>query len=402
VTRPRLAELDELWAHHDARWRGPAQITSQWEYATALDPSLLRTRVSGDWWEVLERTISTLLITREYEHLLVGVCVANSRPKLTFAPLVHPSGVAVDRERETVYVASTRNPNQVYDFAPVTSHLDRGDAEPPDLEGRPLVPVRSRFFPGSLYLHDLALVGGRLHANAVGENAVIRFGSGGGYERVWWPRCIEGPCGPDFSRNYIQLNSIAAGPDISSSCFSASSDRISARRPGHRNYPVDRRGLIYSGRDQEVVVRGLTRPHSARWASDGTLWVDNSGYGEAGVVRDGAFEPMVQLPGWTRGLSIRDGIAFVGTSRVIPRFRQYAPGLDVDRSVCGIHAIDTESGERLGSMVWPYGNQIFSIDWLPTSVSEGFPFDIGERGTSRRSRQLFYSFALPGHEEIDA
>jgi len=34
-----------------------------------------------------------------------------------------------------------------------------------------LIPLQSRFYPGALYIHDLALIGGRLHANAVGENA---------------------------------------------------------------------------------------------------------------------------------------------------------------------------------------------------------------------------------------
>ena len=50
-----------------------------------------------------------------------------------------------------------------------------------------------------------------------------------------------------IDRNVIQLNSIAPGADLAASYFSASSDRVSARRPGHRNYPVNRRGVIFSG-----------------------------------------------------------------------------------------------------------------------------------------------------------
>ena len=58
-------------------------------------------------------------------------------------------------------------------------------------------------------------------------------------------------------------------------------------------------------------------------------------------------EPVSRLPGWTRGLSFCKDVAFVGTSRVIPRFRHYAPGLDVERSVCALHAVDS-SGRVLG------------------------------------------------------
>ena len=36
------------------------------------------------------------------------------------------------------------------------------------------------------------------------------------------------------------------------------------------------------------------------------------------------------LPGWTRGLWFHGSTAFVGASRVIPRFSNYAPGFDVD------------------------------------------------------------------------
>jgi hypothetical protein len=125
------------------------------------------------------------------------------------------------------------------------------------------------------------------------------------------------------------------------------------------------------------------------------VWVDNSGYGELGVIRAGGFEAVCRLPGWSRGLSFCRGIAFVGTSRVIPRFRQYAPGLDVDRSVCAVHAVDCASGTILGSLTWPYGNQIFAVDWIPRSQSTGLPVS-GVRGSLNRLRRLFYSFDNQG------
>jgi hypothetical protein len=39
-------------------------------------------------------------------------------------------------------------------------------------------------FPGSLYMHDVAFVGGRLHANAVGHNAVVRIDDAG-FRYAW-------------------------------------------------------------------------------------------------------------------------------------------------------------------------------------------------------------------------
>jgi uncharacterized protein (TIGR03032 family) len=352
----------DRWSVHDAEWRDPRQVVALW--AGGERPSL-RTRVRGGFWEALEGVC--LLVTREYEHLVVALAGGGQ----THMALPHPSGLAVSDERVTV--ASTRNPNQLVELRPA------------DAKGRPLVPVRTAFHPGALYLHELAYVGGVLHGNAVGQNAVVRLDRERA-ERVWWPKAIETDAGPDFSRNYLQLNSIAAGSSVESSFFSASADRTSSRRPGHRNFPVDRRGVIFSGRTREPVVSGLTRPHSAR-LHEGELWVDNSGYGEVGVADAGRFQAVARLPGWTRGLAFHGDVALVGTSRVIPRFRMYAPGLDLDRSVCGVHAVDTRRGDVLGSLVWPEGNQVFAVEAVPLSLTSGFP-----RGDLR---ELYYNLPLP-------
>ena len=385
-------ELAGLWARHNAEWRDGAQITSQWQEAAATDGALLRYKVRGRFWETLAETGMTLLVSREYEHMLVALRADALGTKVTFMRLPHPSGIAVDRARGVVYVASTRNPNQVYDLAPVTSLRERLDVDLFPLEDRPLVPVRSRFLPGSLYLHDLALIGRALYATAVGENAIVRLYDDARVERVWWPRAIEGPGGPIFGQNYIQLNSIAAGRTLKGSYFSASADRMGARRPGHRNFAVDGRGVIFSGATREVFARGLTRPHSAR-IHGGRIWVANSGYGELGVAERGAFTPVARLPGWTRGLCFQDSVAFVATSRVIPRFSRYAPGLDLDKSSCGVHAVDLRTGVVLGSLTWPYGNQIFAVEAVESRLTTGFAFDSRRGRNLDRQKKLFYTFA---------
>ena len=315
---------DALWSRHHAEWRDTAQVASQWQEASAIDPETLRHGVSGAFWDVLAEAHITLLVTREYEHLVMAL---GAGPSITFLPLPHPSGLAVNRESGIVHIASTRNPNQVYDLRPVTDFL-RKDVKPPPVthrgrSNRLLIPAGSRFFPGCMYMHDLALIGDRLHANAVGQNAVVRLDGDSRYERVWWPRSIETKNGPIFGCNHLQLNSIAAGPTLRQSYFSASTDRVSAR-PGMRNFPVDRRGVIFSGRTREVFARGLTRPHSPG-SHGGKVWVDNSGYGEFGFADDRQFRAVVKLPGWSAGCvftrtsrsSARHG-SFRGSGNTLP------------------------------------------------------------------------------------
>jgi uncharacterized protein (TIGR03032 family) len=395
----RGAEVEERWRRHHEEWRNPAQTAGLWREAERVDPALLRSSASADWWGLLEELAVTLIVSREYEHLLMGLSVREGRPHISYWPLPHPSGVTAREETQTLTVASTRNPNQVFDFRPVGGHLPRADLQGGPAEDRPLVPTCSRFYPGCLYLHDLAWVEGVLCGAAAGLNAVVELRSDGSYTPQWWPQCVDAAGGPSAERNYLQLNSIAAGADLRASFFTASGERKSARRPGHRNYPVDGRGVLFSGATREPVGRGLTRPHSAR-LHDGKVWVDNSGYGELGFVRDGGFESVARLPGWTRGLRILEHpagrpIALVGTSRVIPRFRQYAPGLDVEKSRCGVHAVDLTNGRTLASLEWPAGNQIFALEKLPVGVSGGFPFSpAGRRSAEKTARDLFYAYAM--------
>lgn len=389
--------LQPLWTEHQAQWRDPIQVLSHWPQPRSADRRLLRYHVSGAWWETLASTGVTLLVSREYEHLVVALRATPDGPALSYVPLPHPSGIAVDREQNIVYLASTRNPNLVYDLAPVSGSLSPPDRKTDAAVERPLVPLKIRVFPGCLYLHDLALIEGRLYANAVGQNAIVRLDTDSRHTRVWWPRCIERSAQPVFEQNHIQLNSIAPGQSLARSYFSASTDRLSSRRPGHLNFPVDRRGVVFSGATREPVARGLTRPHSARLYHK-RVWVDNSGYGEFGFLEEGGFTPIVRLQGWTRGLCFVQGIAFVGTSRVIPRFARYAPGLNCQTSVCGIHAIDIVSGCILGSLIWPNGNQIFAIEWLASQTCTGLPFSAMSRTKAGQGTQLFYAFSTQDQE----
>jgi len=390
--RTRPVTPGQHFAAQQQAWRQPAQAVSLWEGAASFPPEVFAYTTRGAWWDLLEELGLCVVCSREYENLLIGLSVVNKRPLLTYWPLPHPSGIAVSPHGQGIWVASTRNPNQLVQFCPSRGYLPRCDklARPQTAELL-LLPVSSQYFPGGLYFHDLAFLGDRLHANAVGCNAIAAFNDRGGYTLEWWPRCLDGN-EHRFAVNYLQLNSIAAGPDLAASFFSASTDHASARRPGHRNFPVDRKGVIYSGATREVVARGLTRPHSARLLR-GEIWVNNSGYGQLGLIESGGFTPVATLPGWTRGLCFHGQYALVGSSRVIQRFKQYAPGVDVEKSRCGLHFLDVASGKVLGSLFWEYGNQIFAVELLPVSLVQGFPLWAGGKGhRTSRTQALFYSF----------
>ena len=185
-------------------------------------------RVDGwRFWDVLADRGLTLLVTREYEHLVMA---------LTGRQRVH--GRASCRSRTPRGWRSTRRPSGCMSPAPATptsstssrpregpeASMDRRRARSPaaraavcDLPARMALPARPR------------TVAGVLHGNAVGHNAVVRWRG----QRVggrWWPGAIERDGGqPDFSRNYLQLNSIAAGETV---------DHRSSRPPPTSSLPA--------------------------------------------------------------------------------------------------------------------------------------------------------------------
>jgi uncharacterized protein (TIGR03032 family) len=383
----------DRFERQNGEWRDPACVVAQWADVGRPDPALLQAETIGPWWDIIAEDGVTLLVSREYEHTVLALSVVKGMPAISLLSLPHPSGIVFDPARGEVHIASTRNPNAVYTLRPAAGLLARSDLQDIGDPGRPLMPVAARFLPGSSYLHDLAMIGGRLHASSAGSNAVIVLPSDQPPHPVWWPACIEGPDGPAFGRNHLQLNGIAAGSSPAESFFTASAESIVAMPPGDVDFPVDRRGVVFSGRSREPVVRGLTRPHSPRFVAD-MLWVADSGYGTLVSCLEGRPEVVTTLPGWTRGLCDIGSHAIAGTSRIIPRFRHYAPGLEPERCVCGLHAVEIATGRLAASLLWPAGNQIFAVTSLPAGLADGLPFGF-PRATAAPSpteQTLFYAW----------
>ena len=78
-----------------------------------------------------------------------------------------------------------------------------------------------------------------------------------------------------------------------------------------------RGGIVMDVASGEVITRGLSMPHSPRWYA-GRLWVCESGAGTFGFIdpNTGKYEPIAEVPGFTRGVDFAGNLAFVGLSQV--------------------------------------------------------------------------------------
>lgn len=111
-------------------------------------------------------------------------------------------------------------------------------------------------------------------------------------------------------------------------------------------------GVVIDMRTNDIVLGGLSMPHSPRLVGD-QLYLADSGTGRFGrvdLVR-GAFEEIAFCPGYIRGLAIYKNFAVVGLSR--PRHNKTFSGLALDDELkrreveprCALLVIDLKSGD---------------------------------------------------------
>lgn len=204
---------------------------------------------------------------------------------------------------------------------------------------------RVAYTTGDIDTHDIAVDGeGRVIFVNTSFNCLATLDDDASFRVVWKPpfisklvaedRChLNGLCMKDGKPAYVTVVS--------------RSDVVDGWRDRRRDG-----GCVLDVESGEVVVQGLSMPHSPRFYR-GKLWVHNSGAGYFGYVDvdRGVFEPVAFCPGYLRGLAFCGDYAIVGLSR--PRHQKTFGGLPLDENLqkrgaearCGIHVIDLRTGD---------------------------------------------------------
>jgi uncharacterized protein (TIGR03032 family) len=132
-----------------------------------------------------------------------------------------------------------------------------------------------------------------------------------------------------------------------------------------------RGGVLFDVASGEVITRGLSMPHSPRWYA-GRLWVCESGAGTLGFIdlKTGKYEPIAEVPGFTRGLDFAGNLAFVGLSQV--RESAVFSGISIterlaeNERTCGVCVVDLTTGQVIGLLRFESAVQeIFAVTVLP-------------------------------------
>jgi uncharacterized protein (TIGR03032 family) len=130
-------------------------------------------------------------------------------------------------------------------------------------------------------------------------------------------------------------------------------------------------GVLIDVDSGEIMTRGLSMPHSPRWYA-GRLWVCESGSGTLGLIdsNTGKYEPVAEVPGFTRGLDFAGPFAFVGLSQV--RESAVFSGIPITQRLaehertCGVCVLELTSGRVVALLRFDTAVQeVFAVTVLP-------------------------------------
>ena len=214
---------------------------------------------------------------------------------------------------------------------------------------------------GDVRIHDLAYdADGELWAVATRFSSLVTFEREYSFTPKWRPPFISGISADDR----CHLNGLAM---VDGRPKYVTVLGMTDKPNGWRDDKASGGAILDIDGGAPVTV-GLSMPHSPRW-HNGSLWVLESGRGALCKVdvETGAVETVAELPGFTRGLSFVQNLAFIGLSKVR---ETVFDGLPITRAdtprECGIWVVDILTGETVAFLRFEGSvTELFEVAVLP-------------------------------------
>ncbi len=342
---------------------------------TQLDsptPQPLRSKHTSNFPALLEQLGVSVLATTYQAGKLVVLRSAGAVVNTHFRDLPRPMGLAADGSRLTVGAA--REIRHYRNMTPVCRHL-----EPPGRHDACYLP-RSVHVTGDIDIHEMAwtspkppAAGGGWQGDGELWFVNTRFSClctlNGVHSFVprWRPPFVAA-LAPD-DRCHLNGLGMAPGDDGRPAPRYVTALAAVDAPQGWRPHKKDG-GVLVDVPTGEILLRGLSMPHSPRWA-DGRLWLLESGTGGLGYadLAAGRYRAVAELPGFTRGLDIYGHLAFVGLSQV--RESAVFSGIPIaERALaernCGVWVVDLRTGRTVAFLRFEDAVQeVFAVKVLP-------------------------------------
>jgi len=317
-------------------------------------PSPLRSVHTSSFPAILEQLGGSLAVTTYQAGKLVLLRSDGGVINTHFRTFNKPMGMAVGRGRLAIGAAV-----DIWEFRNVPAVAAK--LEPPGKHDACFLP-RSAHVTGDVQIHEMAYVEDRVLFVNTRFSCLATHDSEHSFVPVWRPKFITQLTPNDR----CHLNGLGI-VDGRARWVTALGETDT---PGGWRENKKSGGILIDIASNEIVLRGLSMPHSPRWHA-GRLWLLESGTGSLGFVdlNRGRYEPIVQLDGFTRGLEMIGNLAFVGLSQVretaVFSGIQITERLQETERTCGVWVVDIQRGQVVAFLKFEEAVQeIFAIAFL--------------------------------------
>ena len=355
--RPALFRL--LWAQvmkNMATQNAPDSLTPDLGRPKTEDSPPLRAVHTPNFPALLRQLGASLLVTTYQAGKLVLVRDEGDHLNTHFRTFKAPMGMALDGERLAVGTAL-----QVWEYVNVPAVAAKLD--PPGRHDACFLP-RASHVTGNIQIHEMAWdAGGVLWVVNTRFSCLCTVDRSASFAPRWRPSFVSA-LEPTDRCHLNGLGMVDGRPRYVTALGETDT-------PAGWRANKARGGVLIDVDSGEVIARGLSMPHSPRWYA-GRLWVCESGAGTFGFIDRNTrkYEPIAEVPGFTRGVDFAGNLAFVGLSQV--RESAVFSGIPITQRLaehertCGVCAIDLRSGQVVALLRFDTAVQeVFAVTVLP-------------------------------------
>ncbi|MGD1808517.1 TIGR03032 family protein [Dapis sp. BLCC M126] len=313
---------------------------------------LLRSVHTNNFPNILDQLGISLVVSTYQAGKLIVLRADNGVINTHFRTFNKPMGLAANHEKIALGTAY-----QIWDFRNVPAVA--GKIEPQGKHDACYLP-RNIHITGDIDIHEMAWAKDELWFINTRFSCLCTLGHPNSFVPRWRPPFITGY---DLT-DRCHLNGLCLKNDQPKYATALGETDTSA---GWRKNKANG-GILMDIETNEILIRGLSMPHSPRWYQE-QLWLLESGNGSLAKVdlNQRKLETIAKLPGFTRGIDFWGNLAFIGLSQV----RETAvftgmPITQLQERICGVWVVNILTGETVAFLRFEAGVQeIFSVAVLP-------------------------------------
>jgi uncharacterized protein (TIGR03032 family) len=309
----------------------------------------VRYQASSQFAAVLHQLGSSLVVSTYQAGKLVVLGESAGRLTLSFHNFDRPMGVAY---RPGQLAVAARNQVWYFDDAPEIARR----LEPPGVWDACLL-ARRAIVTGEIQAHEVAWIGKELWIVNTLFSCLCTVDGSHSFVPRWRPPFISQLAAED--RCHLNGLAVADGKPRYVTAM-AQTDVAEGWRPTKTTS-----GCLIDVETGRIIADNFAMPHSPRIDAAGVLMLDS---GRGSLVRvnplEGSRRTIAEMPGYTRGLAVYRGMAFVGLSKI--RETSTFGGVPIAERAgdlrCGVGVVDVARGQTIATLEFVTGvDEIFDL-----------------------------------------